>query len=80
MVLDQAQMEVPHKLILHKFNLKYYLAHMLTNNQVSTKENLIETKEKRKWISPELNNWATDYLEFGVGGLPDGGGQSYNPG
>ncbi|TBH72267.1 hypothetical protein [Aquirufa nivalisilvae] len=51
--------------------------HMDNNEQNNPVEKTIKTNEKRNWVSPELNNWATDHLEFGAGPFSDGGGRTY---
>ncbi|MHA8102832.1 hypothetical protein [Aquirufa nivalisilvae] len=36
-------------------------------------------QEKKNWVSPELNVWASDNIGAYPGGIVDGGAQSYIP-
>lgn len=37
----------------------------------------IPTKEKKNWVSPEINIWESELLQFGVDIAIDGAGKTY---
>ncbi|MFL0162575.1 hypothetical protein [Aquirufa salirivi] len=52
---------------------------MNNNEQNNPAEKSNSKVEKRVWISPELNVWASANIGAYPGGVADGGAQSYIP-
>lgn len=50
----------------------------MKNSQNNSMDDSNLSHEKKNWVSPELEKWGTNHLEFGIGAGPDGGGFTYN--
>lgn len=51
---------------------------MKDKDQKILEKNSIEIKEKRVWITPEINEWISVNIGLNYGNGIDGGAKSYN--